>query len=36
MSWPIGWTELAPLETGRFQLWRQRHIGFFQANKEAA
>jgi hypothetical protein len=22
MGWPIGWTGLKPLETGRFQLWR--------------
>lgn len=28
MGWPIGWTELAPLETGRFQQWRQQHGGF--------
>jgi len=25
MGWPIGWTELAPLEMGRFQQWQQQH-----------
>jgi hypothetical protein len=25
MGWPIGWTELKPLETGKFQQWRQQH-----------
>jgi hypothetical protein len=25
MGWPIGWTELKPLETGRFQRWLQLH-----------
>jgi hypothetical protein len=27
MGWPIGWTGLAPLETGRFLSWRQQHSG---------
>ena len=27
MGWPIGWTDLKPLETGKFQLWRQSHGG---------
>jgi hypothetical protein len=26
MGWPIGWTELKPLETGRFRSWLQRHF----------
>lgn len=25
MGWPIGWTDLKPLETGRFQEWQQQH-----------
>lgn len=25
MNWPITWTELAPLETGKFQLWLRSH-----------
>jgi hypothetical protein len=28
MGWPMGWTELVPLATGRFQSWRQQHGGF--------
>lgn len=28
MGWPLGWTELAPLETGRFQEWQQQHSIF--------
>lgn len=28
MGWPIGWTELNPLETDRFQEWLQQHGGF--------
>lgn len=26
MGWPIGWTELKPLETGRFQEWLRQHL----------
>ena len=26
MGWSIGWTDLKPLETDRFQSWRQQHI----------
>ena len=26
MGWPSGWTDLKPLETGKFQLWRQSHF----------
>ena len=29
MGWPIGWTDLKPLETDKFQLWRQQHSDFF-------
>lgn len=25
MGWPIGWTGLQPLETGKYQLWQQLH-----------
>jgi hypothetical protein len=25
MGWPIGWTELTPFETGKFQQWLQQH-----------
>jgi DNA (cytosine-5)-methyltransferase 1 len=28
MGWPIGWTDLKPLETDRFQEWLQQHGGF--------
>ena len=28
MGWPLGWTELQPLETGRFREWLQQHGGF--------
>jgi len=30
MGWPIGWTALEPLATGRFQSWLQLHSGFSQ------
>jgi len=25
MGWPLGWTDCAPLETDKFQLWRRSH-----------
>jgi len=28
MGWPIGWTELKPLETDRFREWQQQHSPF--------
>lgn len=28
MGWPIGWTDLEPLATGKFQLWLRSHGGF--------
>lgn len=28
MGWPVGWTELKPLETDKFQQWQQQHGGF--------
>jgi hypothetical protein len=27
MGWPLGWTDLKPLEMGRFRSWRQQHGG---------
>ncbi|MNX96517.1 hypothetical protein D3C86_1288370 [compost metagenome] len=30
MGWPIGWTELKPLEMGKFQLWQQEHSKSYQ------
>ncbi len=33
MGWPIGWTELAPLEMGKFQQWQQQH-GRFSADEK--
>lgn len=32
MGWPLGWTALKPLETGKFQLWRQQHTEYSIAN----
>lgn len=32
MGWPIGWTGLLPLETGRFHEWRQQHGGCYQVS----
>lgn len=26
MGWPIGWTDLEPLEMGKFRLWQQQHL----------
>jgi len=28
MGWPLGWTDLKPLETGKFQEWQQQHSNF--------
>lgn len=28
MGWPLGWTDLKPLETAKFHEWRQQHGGF--------
>lgn len=27
IGWPVGWTELKPLETVKFQSWQQQHGG---------
>lgn len=32
MGWPLGWTDLKRLETGKFQLWRQQHSACFTNN----
>ena len=32
MGWPIGWTDLKPLETGKYQQWQQQH-GIYFHNK---
>ena len=34
MRWPIGWTDLAPLATDKFQSWRQSHGVCFQREDE--
>lgn len=26
MGWPLGWTDLKPLEMDRFREWRQQHL----------
>lgn len=36
MGWPIGWTELKPLATDRFQEWLQQHSPCSQNLEEAA
>lgn len=33
MHWPIGWTDLLPLEMGKMQLWQQQHGEFLEENK---
>ena len=30
MGWPTGWTDIMPLETDKFQQWRQQHSEFYQ------
>jgi len=36
MGWPLGWTELQPLETDKFHEWRQQHSVSYQiAEKES-
>lgn len=36
MGWPIGWTDLKPLETDRYQEWLAQHSPYYQETKEAA
>jgi len=28
MGWPIGWTDLQPSGTDKFQQWRQQHFDY--------
>ena len=30
MGWPLGWTDLKPLEMAKYQQWQQQHSGFYQ------
>ena len=30
MGWPIGWTELKPLETDKYRQWQQQHGEYFR------
>ena len=30
MGWPIGSTDLKPLETDKFLQWQQQHLEYFQ------
>lgn len=30
MGWPIGWTGVAPLETGKFREWQQQHGAYWR------
>jgi len=34
MGWPLGWTDLRPLETAKFQSWQQQHSAFSQETKK--
>ncbi len=34
MGWPLEWTALKPLATGKFRLWRQLHSGFCSADSK--
>lgn len=36
MHWPIGWTDLLPLEMGKMQLWLQQHGEFLEVGNEVA
>ena len=33
MGWPLGWTDLKPLEMDKFQSWLQQHGEFLEENK---
>lgn len=35
MGWPIGWTDLKPLEMAKFREWQQQHSPSFQATDAA-
>lgn len=34
MGWPLEWTALKPLATGKFLQWRQLHSGFCLADSK--
>lgn len=35
MGWPLGWTDLKPLEMARFREWQRQHsVGWTQGNGE--
>lgn len=36
MGWPIGWTDLRPLETAKFHEWRLQHGAFSAASEREA
>lgn len=36
MGWPIGWTELKPLEMAKFQEWQQQHGKYYPDCEQAA
>jgi len=36
MGWPIGWTELKPLEMAKFQEWQRQHSPRYRRESEAA
>lgn len=36
MGWPIGWTDLKPLEMGKFQLWLSQHLSCLPLLEEAS
>jgi len=33
MGWPIGWTDLKPLETGKYLSWHQQHSPYSQVSE---
>ena len=33
MMWPVGWTDLKPLETAKFQEWQQQHGKQYQLDE---
>lgn len=36
MGWPLGWTDLKPLEMDRFREWQQQHSLCFLNDRQAA
>ena len=36
MDWPEGWSDIRPLETGKFHAWQLRHLSPCVARKESA